>query len=277
MKTRKLLLLFAAALMMAATGCKKNDPSTGDDSVKDCQGNVYKSVKIGNQVWMAENLKCTQYDTESELAGKTVPDYTKEPGLLPFRVNAFNYSTWSKGDGEENPSNSQYTGKNLSQEQIAKLGCLYNWAAAVGLDDEALITNQSTDFSKKRQGICPNGWHIPTAAEFTELAKAVGGEPRTEKGYIAYELIGKFLKSTSGWFEDGNGSDTFGFNALPAGQSGEIGEIINVGVSTCFCTASPMNKSVVTVFDLQYSHNYFTQLDDYAIKEQAFAVRCVKN
>ena len=277
MKTRNLILLFAAALMMVASGCKKDDPSTSDDSLKDCQGNVYKTVKIGNQVWMAENLKCTQYDTESELAGKTVPGYTKDPGLAPFCVNAYDYSTWDKGDGEENPSNSQYTGKNLSKEQIAKLGCLYNWAAAVGLEDEAEITSQATEFSKKRQGICPNGWHIPTAAEYTELAKAVGGEPRKEEGYIAYELIGKFLKSTSGWFEDGNGSDTFGFNALPAGQRGDVGKVYLVGKTTFLCTATPVDNSVVTVFNVNNQESVFYQLDDTVIKEEAAAVRCVKN
>ncbi|MBR4483423.1 MAG: hypothetical protein IKS58_05560, partial [Paludibacteraceae bacterium] len=101
--------------------------------------------------------------------------------------------------------------------------------------------------------------------------------PRKEEGYIAYELIGKFLKSTSGWFEDGNGSDTFGFNALPAGQRGDVGKVYLVGKTTFLCTATPVDNSVVTVFNVNNQESVFYQLDNTVIKEEAAAVRCVKN
>ena len=55
--------------------------------------------------------------------------------------------------------------------------------------------------------VCPEGWHLPDSADFEQLISAAGGT----------EVAGNALKSTSGWFKKGNGSDDFGFNALPAG------------------------------------------------------------
>ena len=105
-------------------------------------GKVYRTVKIGNQVWMAENLN--------------------------FKVD----SSYCYND---------------SAEYCTKYGRLYSWAAA----------NRA----------CPDGWHLPTMDEFDTLFAAAGGE----------SIAGKKLKSASGWRNGGNGTDDFGFTALPAG------------------------------------------------------------
>ncbi|WP_283430195.1 fibrobacter succinogenes major paralogous domain-containing protein [Fibrobacter sp. UWB10] len=57
------------------------------------------------------------------------------------------------------------------------------------------------------RAVCPEGWHLPDSADFEKLISAAGGA----------EVAGYALKSTSGWFKKGNGSDAYGFNALPAG------------------------------------------------------------
>jgi len=57
----------------------------------------------------------------------------------------------------------------------------------------------------KVQGICPDGWHLPTRTEWNALFTEVGGK----------STAGKILKSQTGW--DGNGTDEYGFSALPAG------------------------------------------------------------
>ena len=76
---------------------------------------------------------------------------------------------------------------NDSAEYCTKYGRLYSWAAA----------NRA----------CPDGWHLPTMDEFDTLFAAAGGE----------SIAGKKLKSASGWRNGGNGTDDFGFTALPAG------------------------------------------------------------
>ena len=68
-------------------------------------------------------------------------------------------------------------------------GVLYNWPAVM------------------TEGICPSGWHIPTDGEFTQLTDFLGGE-----GLAGYQM-----KSTSGWYQGGNGSNSSGFTGLPGG------------------------------------------------------------
>ena len=71
-----------------------------------------------------------------------------------------------------------------------RLGQLYTWAEA--------------------KTVCPEGWRLPTKADFAELISAASGDD-------ARPLAGAKLKSRDGWFKKGNGTDEFGFNALPAG------------------------------------------------------------
>lgn len=79
-----------------------------------------------------------------------------------------------------------------------RLGRLYSWAEA--------------------KTVCPEGWRLPTSADFAQiLAQSLDGNP----GAVSNEAGAK-LKSRDGWFKKGNGTDDFGFNALPAGYRGAI-------------------------------------------------------
>src|SRR5574344_1613567 len=68
MKTK---LFFIASAIVLLSACSQETPDI-NKYVTDCEGNVYPVVKIGYQYWMAENLKCTKYDTKSEKAGQTL-------------------------------------------------------------------------------------------------------------------------------------------------------------------------------------------------------------
>ena len=79
-----------------------------------------------------------------------------------------------------------------------RLGRLYTWVDA--------------------KTVCPEGWRLPTSADFAQiLAQSLDGNP----GAVSNEAGAK-LKSRDGWFKKGNGSDDFGFNALPAGYRGAV-------------------------------------------------------
>jgi uncharacterized protein (TIGR02145 family) len=69
-------------------------------------------------------------------------------------------------------------------------GVLYNWPAVM------------------TEGICPSGWHIPSNGEWTQLSNFLGGEG----------VAGDAMKSTSGWYDNGNGSNSSGFTGLPGGE-----------------------------------------------------------
>ena len=108
--------------------------------ISDIEGNKYKSVIIGTQTWMAENLKVSEYDN-----GKAPP--------FNFIINTTDNTQWtfltygSSCDYNNNYSNSTKNGK------------LYNWLAVIPSNN-----------------ICPTGWHIPTDAEWTVLTDYLGGE-----------------------------------------------------------------------------------------------------
>jgi uncharacterized protein (TIGR02145 family) len=107
-----------------------------------CGDKTYKTVKIGNQTWFAENLN---YNVEGSMCY------------------------------DDDPAN------------CAKYGRLYTWEAA--------------------KSVCPTGWHLPSDDEWDILVDYAGGS----------STAGTKLKSKSGWGNNGNGTDQYGFSALPGG------------------------------------------------------------
>ena len=152
-----------------------------DSFVDNRDGQVYKTVKIGNQVWMAENLNYA--------------DSVRTPSLLG--------RSWCFGNKSEN---------------CAVAGRLYTWAAAIDSVNIATDKNdpQNCGFGKictlsnNVRGICPEGYHLPDSTEWHTLIATAGGE----------DVAGKILKSRIGWYGEEvtwNGSDDYGFSANPIG------------------------------------------------------------
>ena len=86
-----------------------------------------------------------------------------------------------------------------------RLGRLYTWAEA--------------------KTVCPEGWRLPTKADFEALVNAASGDAaqfHNGNSDAVLNKVGAALKSRDGWFKKGNGTDDFGFNALPAGYRGAI-------------------------------------------------------
>lgn len=231
-------------------------------TVTDCQGNTYPTVKIGNQWWMAENLRCSKYDTQSSKAGATLSTWSKS-AIEDFK-NCYYYTdvtnklNWNSLDGAEN----------LTNQQISKLGYAYSWCAATGLT----YAYGNMDYSNQ-QGICPNGWHIPTVSEWKTLANAIGDDAR-------------LINSTSGWSSKrNNGTDFLGLTVLPAGvcggrnMDGEKGKC-SPGSSAYFQTASKNDMGVeMAIIGSRYQseipHIYLN--DAIVSSYDAACVRCVKN
>jgi len=90
-------------------------------------------------------------------------------------------------------------------------GRLYDWATAMNLPSSCNSNSCSSQIQSPHRGICPAGWHIPSQADWNVMTAYIGGA-NTE---------GKKLKATSGWFNSnvtGNGTDEYGFAALPGGS-----------------------------------------------------------
>jgi uncharacterized protein (TIGR02145 family) len=228
MKQKQRITLFgmvAVALIFAACG---GDSSTGgvggggsDGTLTDSRdGQIYKTVTIGTQTWMAENLN--------------------------YAVD----SSWCY----EN-----------SADSCAKYGRLYQWASAMGLSATYNSTSASSVISTPQQGVCPAGWHIPTDAEWTTLENKVGGE----------DVAGTALKSMSGWSRNGNGTDTYGFSALPVGLRNYNGGFGLVGDEANFWSATESATGYAYDLYLDYGNAGMYTGSDH--KDYAFSVRCLKD
>lgn len=143
-----LIIFFFLAVIQIVVGQTANFglPCAGMPTVSDHQGNVYHTVQLGKQCWMAENMRCT-----SSPSGKS---WVHNP---VFSV--------------DNPVFKSYyfTPKNSQN------GILYNWSAAMDLNINEYAFYSSNE---PRRGICPKGWHLPNSMEWMQLLDSLGG---TEK------------------------------------------------------------------------------------------------
>lgn len=157
-----------------------NIPCPGTSTVE-YEGQVYNTIQIFSQCWLKENLNVGEM-----IAGTT--------------------------EQSNNQSIEKYCFNNES-DSCTKYGGLYQW-------DEMM----QYGLLPGAQGICPVGWHLPTDEEWKILEGAVDseygiGDPEWDIEYWDYRGFdaGTNLKTTSGWYENDNGTDLFGFSALPGG------------------------------------------------------------
>ena len=199
---------------------------------------VYRTIVIGNQTWMAQNLN---YVTQNSFADNEV-------------------SSWCYENNSENCS---------------KYGRMYNWNAAVGKTDDECGYKQVCGVGEGVQGVCPDGWHVPSSTEWQNLFDVVGG----------MENAGTALKSKKGWAPpmvglDGNGEDDFGFAVIPGGDYNES-QFYGEGTYTQFWSSSEIGSEYVFGPDYAYNYIFYSThsnvvVDNYD-KFFAFYIRCVKN
>jgi len=149
-------------------------------------------------------------------------------------------------------------------------GRLYNWATAMALPSKCNSKLSTSDadcaITTPHKGICPTGWHIPSDAEWTALETAVGGE----------ETAGKYLKARNGWNENGNGTDDFGFSALPGGIGFSDGIFYNVGYRGRWWSASEYSAYGAYGRYMLYNYEYVDR-DYYGKSGLLLSVRCLQD
>ncbi len=118
----------------------------GTSTVTDIDGNIYNTVLIGSQCWLKENMRTKKYP-----GGGTITKGPSAHGAAGWDTDNAYYSC---------PPNSSNNGEDCAA--AASLGMLYQWSAAM---------NGST--TPGEQGICPDGWHIPTHSEWTTLERQI--------------------------------------------------------------------------------------------------------
>jgi len=137
----------------------------------------------------------------------------------------------------------------IATDNFNNYGVLYNFQAAT------------------LEGLCPSGWHVPTDLEWTQLTDFLGGE--SVAGYV--------MKSTSGWDDNGNGSNSSGFTGLPGGYRGDYyGHFFYINDYAFFGSSSVLDDS--HVFSRMLSFNYdFVYTPNNSTRGNAVSTRCIKS
>lgn len=222
-----------------------NCPST----VTDYDGNTYSTVQIGSQCWMKQNLRTTHYANGTSIA---------------------------LGIGTSSTTTAYRYYPNNSSSNVSTYGYLYNW--------KAVMRNSSSSSANPSgvQGICPNGWHVPSDAEWTQLTNYVGNQTQYQCGSSSTK-IAKALASTTGWSSSsttcavGNNpssNNSTGFSALPAGcYNGSNNSIF--GYAAYFWSATEDYDLVAYALSLLCNYAYVDRGD--GLMGDGFSVRCVRD
>ncbi|MDT8400581.1 MAG: FISUMP domain-containing protein [Bacteroidales bacterium] len=237
MNNKNLKLSFILFLGIGFVSLKAQMPENTFTDPRD--GNIYSTVTIGRQVWLAENLRFLP-SVFSPLTGSQSKPYYYVYGYQGTDVQA----------AKNTPNYSTY-------------GVLYNWPAAVGGEQGSEAVRGMV------QGACPDGWHLPDDSEWTELIEFLQGE-----GHAGTECI--VLKTRTGWENDGNGTDIYGFSALPAGGRYTLFDPFNgLGKNARFWSSTGASDTTSWYRTLGYLNNEVYRLD--TNKELGFSVRCLKD
>lgn len=227
--------------------CKMGETVENYGRLEDARDDqVYKTVEIGDQTWMAENL-----------------NYSVNPST----------QSWCGG------------GSGTTEGDCDLYGRLYTWAAAVGKSEDECGYGHECDLSDAKngkgevRGICPEGWHLPSYREFEELINYIDPDFGIgHTGDASSSTAGKYLKSRSGWYyflESFAGTDAFGFSALPAGLRDDDGYFGEADRNACFWSASENDDYFAYTLLLYYGNaNAYMS---YSNKDYAFSVRCLKD
>ena len=244
--SRKAAIVSMLIMAFAFVGCDDSSSASAGQNdepttlLDDRDGQTYRTVKIGGQVWMAENLNYRYLGPTATLDS----------------------SSFCYGDDSAN---------------CTKYGRLYLWSAA--MDSAGVIKGNTANGcgnaskctpSGNVHGVCPQGWHLPSRDEWEVLFTTVGGWP----------TAGAKLKSTYGWNDyygdRGNGDDAFGFSALSAGHRDNDGDYGSEGYYAYFWSSTEYDGDGAYYMYTNFSKDsayYQSDIEKY----EGFSVRCLKD
>jgi len=141
-------------------------------------------------------------------------------------------------------------------------GNFYKWITAMDLPSSCNSSSCASQILDRHKGICPSGWHIPKDAEWSELRTFVGSNTGTK------------LKTTSGWKNNGNGTDDYCFSAQPSGYYNT--SLQADGSHASWWSVKEFDNLSVYWYELKAAGVNLTSTT-YGSKTISHAVRCIKD
>ena len=208
---------------------------------------VYRTVKMGNRVWMAENLNYDVLLPEDKVDDRNF-------NWVYTRHCDDNDSCFRSCDSREDKC-IRYVAEAFARS--------YTWAAAMdSINQGGCGMGERCNVSGQHRGACPGGWHIPSIEEFNELYEAAGG--RDDAAYR--------LKSSNAWVcwnRECNGSDEFGFAIIPTDLSGP---------KSIFWSTTEDSDTTIIVSQASYDNDYMENFENWSNqKSNLFQIRCLKD
>lgn len=244
--------LLIAVFLVFAGSCKKDKSEPDNDTnektitpltygtLTDQDGNTYKTVTIGTQIWMAENLRTTKYND-------SIPIPNVADGDQWEKLSTGAYCTYDNTE---------------SIETIATYGRLYNWYAV------------------NTGKLAPKGWHVPSDADWKKLEMYLGisQEQADKTGWRGTDEGGKLKEIGIKHWESPNlmASNSSGFSALPGGyRGGDHGSFNHFGIFGNWWSVTEINAGDAWFRGLV--SDYGTIYRDGSPKDSGFSVRCVSD
>lgn len=245
---------YSIGLMAIVTTDKENYIIPGN-GVKDHDDNQYPTIIIGDQEWMAENLRTTKYN---------------EGTLIPSGLSNKDWETTTTGAYAIYPHEIT-EGINNVEEMINAYGLLYNWYAV------------------ETGNLCPSGWRVPGEEDWTELTTYI----KDYFENIDEENIGNYLKSCRQvnsplggdcntsvhprWNSNNThyGNDYFGFASLPGGARNTTGPFINIAYAGYWWSSKQSDN--LNAWTRGVAFNTGSINNNFYGKRLGVSVRCVKN
>ena len=215
------------------------------------QGYDYETVQIGEQCWFAENLRAQSYAN-----GDSIPT-----GLSQLEWSSTELGAVAIYGEGASPCNTLSPDGDACHADwsLAEYGRLYNWHAV----------NDSN-------GVCPNDWHVPTDEDWMTMEIVLGMSPdeATNIGYRGTDQ-GDQMKSTFGWLDDGNGTNSSGYSGLPGGVRESSGIYNHNGTSGYFWSSSSEDGG--SSWDRVLDFDKEVVVRNISLNQRGFSVRCIKD
>jgi len=247
-----------AVLVSIATlqiSCKKVPVIPSElGTIIDYNGNKYNTIQLGEQWWMVSNLKTTHYADGTQIP---LVEGIIEWESLSYTDKAYCYYN------------------NSTNNEARGYGALYTWPAV--MNGSASSENNPSEV----QGVCPNGWHVPSDSEWKELEMFLGMSPDTVDaiGYRGINIGSKLASSPDGWVDgylDSNPEfGSSGFNAKPGGGRRYDGTFGHKGDNANFWTATEYSN--IRAWGRHIYSSYSSVHRYRNAKSDGFSVRCVKD
>ncbi|MCL1956101.1 MAG: hypothetical protein FWF63_02155 [Fibromonadales bacterium] len=262
--------MLAVAFLLSCTDVERDDPDDPKSKYYN-RGSVSSSSSENETVPSSSSSSSSGYSSQSK--GIPGPSVSYEGGT--YNSVVIGTQTWmSRNLNYAVPGSKCGNGSDLvdrDTKTCETYGRLYEWATAMALDAGCRTSSCASQINSKHRGICPDGWHIPSHAEWTTLERFVSPDPATK------------LKAEVGWNSFGaapKGTDDFGFSALPGGWAPNyISPFQDVGnVGWWWSSSEDNSQSGWFLAYYNYIGNDHTGLEGLSDnKDYMLSVRCVKD